>query len=153
MDLYLYLIYYQVFINYDKGLAYCLLRTERRLGVKLKKGGDMKLIIAYIQPEKLNSVKQALYEKEVFKISVTNALGCGQQKGYHESYRGADIEVNLLKKIRIEIAVNDAFVESTVEAVIKGARTGKIGDGKIFIMPLDECIRIRTGEKGKDAIG
>jgi nitrogen regulatory protein P-II 1 len=113
----------------------------------------MKLIIAYIQPEKLNSVKQALYEKEVFKISVTNALGCGQQKGYHESYRGADIEVNLLKKIRIEIAVNDAFVESTVEAVIKGARTGKIGDGKIFIMPLDECIRIRTGEKGKDAIG
>jgi nitrogen regulatory protein P-II 1 len=113
----------------------------------------MKLIIAYIQPEKLNSVKQALYEKEVFKISVTNALGCGQQKGYHESYRGADIEVNLLKKIRIEIAVNDAFVESTVEAVIRGARTGKIGDGKIFIMPLDECIRIRTGEKGKDAIG
>lgn len=113
----------------------------------------MKLIIAYVQPEKLNSVKQALYEKEIYKISVTNALGCGQQKGYHESYRGADIEVNLLKKVRIEIAVNEAFVEQTVDAIIKGARTGRIGDGKIFILPLEECIRIRTGERGKEAIG
>ena len=83
----------------------------------------MKLIIAYIQPEKLNSVKQALYEQEVYKMSVTNALGCGQQKGYHESYRGVDIEVNLLKKVRLEIAVNEPFVEPTVEAIIKGART------------------------------
>lgn len=113
----------------------------------------MKLIIAYIQPEKLTSVKQALYEKEVYKMSVTNALGCGQQKGYHETYRGADIEVNLLKKVRLEIAVNAEFVEPTVEAIIKGARTGKIGDGKIFIQSLEECIRIRTGEKGNDAIG
>src|SRR4030067_218293 len=111
----------------------------------------MKLIIAYIQPEKLNAVKQALYEKEVFKMSVTNALGCGQQKGYHETYRGADIEVNLLKKVRLEIAVNDNFVEPTVEGIIKGARTGKIGDGKIFIQDLGECIRIRTGETGGEA--
>lgn len=103
----------------------------------------MKLIIAYIQPDRLNAVKQALYEKEVFKMSVTNALGCGQQKGYHETYRGADVEVNLLKKVRIEVAVNEGFVEPTVEAIIKGARTGKIGDGKIFIHSLDECIRIR----------
>jgi len=114
---------------------------------------NMKLIIAYIQPDKLNSVKQALYENEVFKMSVTNALGCGQQKGFHESYRGADVEVNLLKKVRIEIAVNAAFVQRTVDAIIKGARTGKIGDGKIFILDLPECIRIRTGDKGEAAIG
>lgn len=113
----------------------------------------MKLIIAYIQPERLNAVKQSLYEKEVYRLSVMNALGCGQQKGYHESYRGSDIEVNLLKKVRLEVAVNDEFVDSTVDAIIKGARTGKIGDGKIFILDLPEAIRIRTGEKGKDAIG
>ncbi|MDF7806883.1 P-II family nitrogen regulator [Pontiellaceae bacterium B12219] len=113
----------------------------------------MKLIIAYVQPEQLNEVKQSLYEKEVYKMSVTNAMGCGQQKGYHETYRGADIEVNLLKKVRIEIAVNDAFVDTTVEAIISGARTGNIGDGKIFILDLPECIRIRTGEKGQDAVG
>lgn len=113
----------------------------------------MKLIIAYIQPEALNDVKQSLYDAEVFKISVTNALGCGQQKGYHETYRGADIEVNLLKKVRIEIAVNDEFVEASTDAIIKGARSGNIGDGKIFVLDLTECIRIRTGEKGHDAIG
>jgi nitrogen regulatory protein P-II 1 len=113
----------------------------------------MKLIVAYIQPEKLTDVKQALYAAEVFKMSVMNALGCGQQKGYHETYRGADMEVNLLKKVRLEIAVNDEFVSPTVDAIIKGARTGKIGDGKIFITDLSECIRIRTGETGGTAIG
>jgi nitrogen regulatory protein P-II 1 len=113
----------------------------------------MKLIIAYIQPEALNDVKQALYDAEVYKMSVTNAMGCGQQKGYHETYRGADIEVNLLKKVRIEIAVNDEFVQATTDAIIKGARTGNIGDGKIFVLELPECIRIRTGEKGSEAIG
>lgn len=113
----------------------------------------MKLIIAYIQPEKLNAVKQALYEKEIYKISVTNALGCGQQKGYHESYRGVDMEVNLLKKIRMEIAVNEDFVKPTIDAITSAARTGTIGDGKIFILDLGECIRIRTGEKGEEAIG
>ena len=113
----------------------------------------MKLIIAYIQPERLNAVKQSLYGSEIYKMSVTNALGCGQQKGYHESYRGVDIEVNLLKKVRIEVAVNDDFVKPTIAAIIDGARTGKIGDGKIFVMSLDECIRIRTGETGKEAIG
>ncbi len=113
----------------------------------------MKLIIAYIQPHKLNDVKQELYKREIYKMSVTNALGCGQQKGYHESYRGADEEVNLLKKVRLEIAVNDSFVQPTVEAIILSARSGDIGDGKIFILPLEECIRIRTGEKGSTAIG
>lgn len=113
----------------------------------------MKLITAYIQPERLTAVKQALYERKVYKISITNALGCGQQRGYHETYRGADIEVNLLKKIRIEIAVNDDFIEPAVSGIIAGAKTGNIGDGKIFITSLEECIRIRTGEKGNDAIG
>jgi nitrogen regulatory protein P-II 2 len=113
----------------------------------------MKLIIAYIQPEKLNAVKQSLYGSEVYKLSVTNALGCGQQMGYHESYRGVDIEVNLLKKLRLEIAVNDEFVKSTVDAIVNGARTGTIGDGKIFVLDLPECIRIRTGEEGKEAVG
>jgi len=113
----------------------------------------MKLITAYIQPEKLSDVKQALYTAEVYKLSVTNALGCGQQKGYHETYRGVDIEVNLLKKVRLEIAVNEDFVGKTIEAIIKGARTGRIGDGKIFVTDLAQCIRIRTGEEGSDAIG
>ena len=113
----------------------------------------MKLIIAYIQPHKLNDVKEELYKAEVFKMSVTNSLGCGQQKGYTESYRGVDIEVNLLKKTRIEIGVNDDFVQTTVDAIIRGARSGEIGDGKIFVLPLEDCIRIRSGEKGKDAIG
>ncbi|HAE22980.1 MAG TPA: transcriptional regulator [Spirochaetaceae bacterium] len=113
----------------------------------------MKLIIAYIQPHRLNEVKQELYRAEVFKISVTNALGCGQQEGYHESYRGIDIEVSLLKKVRLEIAVNADFVERTIEAIVKGARSGDIGDGKIFIVPLEDCIRIRSGTRGSDAIG
>ena len=113
----------------------------------------MRLIIAYIQPEKLNDVKQSLYSKEVFKLSVTNAMGCGQQMGYHETYRGVDVEVNLLKKIRLEIAVNEAFVQPTIDAIVAGARTGNIGDGKIFVVPLERCVRIRTGEEGQDAIG
>ncbi|MCE1158717.1 MAG: P-II family nitrogen regulator [Spirochaetia bacterium] len=113
----------------------------------------MKLIIAYIQPHMLNDVKQELYKAEVYKISITNALGCGQQKGYKETYRGVDVEVNLLKKVRIEIGVNDGFVKPTIDAIIRGAQTGAIGDGKIFVVPLEECIRIRTGETGSQAIG
>jgi len=113
----------------------------------------MKLITAYIQPEKLSDVKQSLYAAEVYKMSVTNAMGCGQQKGYHETYRGVDVEVNLLKKVRIEIAVNDDFVQPTIDAIINGARTGNIGDGKIFVTALEQCVRIRTGETGHDAIG
>src|SRR3989338_922687 len=113
----------------------------------------MKLIIAFIQPEKLPDVKKALFDAEIYKMSVTNALGCGQQKGYTENYRGIVYDVNLLKKVRLDIAVNDNFVKPTLDAIIKGARSGNIGDGKIFVMPLDECIRIRTGEKGQAAIG
>ncbi|MDR0669205.1 MAG: P-II family nitrogen regulator [Treponema sp.] len=113
----------------------------------------MKLIVAYIQPHALNDVKQELFKAEVYKISVTNAMGCGQQKGYTEQFRGVEMEVNLLKKVRIEIAVNDNFVKPTVDAIIRGARSGEIGDGKIFILPIEETIRIRTGETGNMAIG
>jgi len=113
----------------------------------------MKLIIAMIQPHKLPDVKKALFEAEVYKMTVTNALGCGQQRGYTETYRGVVHEVNLLKKVRLEIAVNESFVQPTIDAIIKGARSGRIGDGKIFIVDLPECIRIRTGEKGPSAIG
>jgi len=113
----------------------------------------MKLVVAYIQPHKLNDVKQALYKRQVYKMSITNALGCGEQHGYQESYRGIKFEVNLLKKVRLEIAVNENFVEKAVEGIIEGARSGQIGDGKIFIVDLGECIRIRTGESGGKAIG
>ena len=113
----------------------------------------MKLITAYIQPHKLQDVKKALYKNEVFKMSVTNALGCGEQKGYHESYRGVDFEVNLLKKIRLEIAVNEEFVDKAIDAIIEGARSGQIGDGKIFVTEMGRCVRIRTGEVGSKAIG
>jgi nitrogen regulatory protein P-II 1 len=113
----------------------------------------MKLITAYIKPEKLNDVKQALFEADVKKMSITNSLGCGQQGGYHETYRGVEMEVNLLKKVRLEIAVNDDFVETTIKAIIRGAKTGVIGDGKIFVTNLEKCIRIRTEEEGHEAIG
>ena len=113
----------------------------------------MKLVIAMVQPHKLPDVKRALYDAQIHKMTVSNALGCGQQKGYTETYRGVIHEVNLLKKLKLEIAVNDDYVEPTIEAIIKGARTGNIGDGKILVLELPECIRIRTGERGSEAIG
>ena len=113
----------------------------------------MKLIIAYIQPHKLKDVKQVLYKAQVCKMSVTNAMGCGEQHGYEESYRGIKFEVNLLKKVRLEIAVNQDYVEQTINAIVEGAKTGEIGDGKIFVLDLIECVRIRTGERGQKAIG
>jgi nitrogen regulatory protein P-II 1 len=111
------------------------------------------MIIAIIQPTKLPDVKKALFDADVRKMTVTNVIGSGQQAGYTEHYRGNIIEVNLLKKVRIEIAVNDNFVKPTIDAIIKGARSGKIGDGKIFVFDLPQCIRIRTGEEGSEAIG
>ncbi len=113
----------------------------------------MKLVTAYIQPERLNNVKQSLYEKKIYKMSVTNVLGCGQQKGYNQRFRGVVTEVNLLKKICLKIAVNDEFVQPCIDAIIAGARTGAIGDGKIFVTALEQCVRIRTGETGPEAIG
>ena len=113
----------------------------------------MKLIVAMIQPHKLPDVKKALFEADVHKMTVTNVVGCGQQKGFQETYRGVVHEVNLLKKVRFEIAVNEDFVEPTIQAIVKGARTDQIGDGKIFVLNLERCVRIRTGEEGNDAIG
>jgi len=113
----------------------------------------MKMIIAVIQPDKLSDVKDALHAANVTKMTASNVIGCGQQMGYTETYRGIPAEINLLKKVELRIAVNESFVKPTVDAIIKGARTGKIGDGKIFVLDLPECIRIRTGETGADAIG
>ena len=113
----------------------------------------MKLIIAIIQPYRLEDVKKALYDADVHLITVTEVLGHGRQKGVDEFYRGSKESGNLLRKIRLEIAVNENFVDPTVKAIIKGARTGKIGDGKIFVVDLPRCIRIRTGDEGPQAIG
>ena len=115
----------------------------------------MKLIIAIIQPNKLESVKQALSEVEVFRLTVLDVQGFGRQRGHVETYRGHEIAVNLLRKVQLQIAVNDDFVEPTIAAIVKGGRsgeTGEIGDGKIFVLPMDECVRIRTGERGQEAI-
>ena len=115
----------------------------------------MKLIVAIIQPSKLEAVKAALTDVEVFRLTVMDVQGFGRQKGHTEVYRGHEFSVNLLRKVQLMIAVNDDFVEPTIEAIIKGGRSGpkgEIGDGKIFVLPLDDCIRIRTGERGGEAI-
>lgn len=113
----------------------------------------MKLIIAIIQPSKFVDVKTELYKQEVNLITVSEVLGHGRQKGFSEVYRGTKEMGNLLKKIRLEIAVNDNFVEPTIKAITKGAKTGETGDGKIFVLDLKECVRIRTEERGSVAIG
>jgi nitrogen regulatory protein P-II 1 len=113
----------------------------------------MKLIIAIIQPFKLEEVKEELYKEEVNLITVSEVLGHGRQKGVTEVYRGAKETGNLLRKVRLEIAVNENFVEPTIRAITRGAKTGETGDGKIFVLDLKECIRIRTEERGSLAIG
>ena len=113
----------------------------------------MKLVIAIIQPHRLEDVKQELYAANVNLITVSEVLGHGREIGVDEFYRGVKETGNLMRKIRLEIAVNEDFVEPTVKAIIKGARTGKIGDGKIFIVDLPRCVKIRTGEEGHKAIG
>jgi nitrogen regulatory protein P-II 1 len=113
----------------------------------------MKVIIAIIKPDRLEAVKQELYKVDVNLITVSEVLGHGRQMGITEVYRGVKEMGNLLRKVQLMIAVNDDFVEPTIKAIIKGGKTGEIGDGKIFVMPLEECIRIRTGERGGTAIG
>ena len=113
----------------------------------------MKLVIAIIQPHRLEAVKKELYKAQVNLLTVNEVLGHGRQKGITEVYRGVKETGNLLKKVRLEIAVNDTFVEPTIAAIVKGARTGETGDGKIFVTPLERCVRIRTGEEGGEAIG
>ncbi|MBN2282801.1 MAG: P-II family nitrogen regulator [Deltaproteobacteria bacterium] len=112
----------------------------------------MKYIIAIIQPHKFEEVKKELENVEVHLITVSNVLGRGRQKGFSEVYRGVE-EIGLLKKIKLEIAVNEDFLEPTVAAITKGAHTGHPGDGKIFVCDLHEVVRIGTGERGGKAIG
>ena len=116
----------------------------------------MKMIVAIIRPEKLEAVQRALNERDVYLMTVTDVRGCGRQRGFTEVYRGTEFQVRLLPKLKIEIAVNDAFVDATIEAIVHAARTGdtgQVGDGKIFVESLDDCVRIRTGERGSQAIG
>lgn len=113
----------------------------------------MKLVIAIIQPYKLEEVKEELYKTDINLITVSEVLGHGRQKGVTEVYRGHKESGNLLRKIRLEIAVNEDFVEPAIKAITKGAKTGETGDGKIFVLNLEECVRIRTGERGNTAIG
>jgi len=113
----------------------------------------MKLVIAYIRPEKLNDVKEKLYAAKIYNMSVTNVLGSGRQKGFTETYRGVLKEVNLLKKVRLEIGVNENFVQPCLKAIQEGAYTGKEGDGVIFVLEIAEALRIRTEETGPQAMG
>lgn len=115
----------------------------------------MKLILAIIQPTRLEAVKEALNQVEVFRLTIVDVQGFGRQKGKSEVYRGHELTVNLLRKVQLQIAVNDDFVEPTVAAIVQAGRTGeqgRIGDGKIFILPLEDVVRIRTGERGPEAI-
>ncbi len=113
----------------------------------------MKYIIAVIQPDRVDEVLERLTEKEIHLVTVSTVLGRGRQKGISEVYRSHKEAGSLLRKVKIEIAVNDEYVKSAVEAITKGARTGNIGDGKIFVLDLREVVRIRTGETDKVAIG
>jgi nitrogen regulatory protein P-II 2 len=113
----------------------------------------MKYIIAVIQPDRLEEVLNSLVEKEIHLVTVTSVLGRGRQKGIAEVYRSHKEAGSLLRKVKLEIAVNESFVKPVIEAIMTGARTGSVGDGKIFITDLHDCIRIRTGETGNDAIG
>src|SRR4051795_7692371 len=116
----------------------------------------VKLVVAIIRPEKLEAVQESLNQHDVYLMTVSDVRGCGRQRGYMEVYRGTEFQVRLLPKLKLEIAVNDAFVEATVEAIVHAARTpetGQVGDGKIFVLNMEDCVRIRTGERGSDAIG
>ena len=113
----------------------------------------MKLITAIIQPHKLEDVLQELDKNQIHLRTVCDVLGCGRQKGRTEVYRGRKETGGMLKKVQIEIAVNEDYVQPAIKAITTAAKTGNIGDGKIFVVDLVECIRIRTGEKGKEAIG
>ena len=113
----------------------------------------MKYIIAIIQPDRLNDVMEALDRKDVHLFTATEVMGSGRQKGEAEVYRGHKEIGRLLRKVKLEIAVNDEYVEGVVDAISESAKSGQIGDGKVFVLELDECVRIRTGERGNVAIG
>lgn len=112
----------------------------------------MKLLIAIIQPGRLEAVRAALNEVEVFRLTVMDCQGFGRQKGQVEVNRSRSTAINLIRKVQLQIAVNEEFVEPAIKAILEGGNTGEIGDGKIFVVPLDDCVRIRTGERGGEAI-
>jgi nitrogen regulatory protein PII len=112
----------------------------------------MKLIIAVIKPFKLEEVKEALAKVGVEGMTVTEVKGFGRQKGHTEIYRGSEYTVDFLPKVKVEIVVSDDVVAKAVDAIVKSAKTGKIGDGKVFVMPIEEAVRIRTGERGEAAV-
>jgi len=115
----------------------------------------MKYIIAIIQPTKLEAVKEALSHIEVFRLTVSDVQGIGRQKGHTEVYRGHEYQINFINKVKLEIAVDDKYAELTIQTIADAARTGesgKIGDGKIFVLPLEEALRIRTSERGSEAL-
>jgi nitrogen regulatory protein P-II 2 len=115
----------------------------------------MKYIIAIVQPTRLEAVKEALSAIEMFRLTVTEAQGIGRQRGHTEVYRGHEYQINFVRKVKLEIAVDDKYVDQTIEAITNAARSGaegKIGDGKIFILPLEDVVRIRTREHGPDAL-
>ena len=113
----------------------------------------MKFIVAIIQPDRMNDILEKLEEKEIHLVTVTSVMGRGRQKGVSTVYRSHKEAGSLLRKMKLEIAVNDEYVKPTIDAIIEGGRTGSVGDGKIFIMDLEACVRIRTGETGHIAIG
>ena len=137
--------------------------TERRFRAARRRSPDdpnpevpMKMIVAVIRPERLEAVQKALNECDVYLMTVSDVRGCGRQRGYTEMYRGTEMQVRLLPKLKLEVAVTDAFVDVTIEAIVHASRSpdmGQVGDGKIFVLPLDDCVRIRTGERGMTAIG
>jgi nitrogen regulatory protein P-II 1 len=126
--------------------------TRRVCCIAAAKGVAVKKIEAVIKPFKLDEVKEALHDVGVSGITVTEAKGFGRQKGHTELYRGAEYVVDFLPKVKLEVVVEDGLAERVVEAIANAARTGRIGDGKIFVSPVDEALRIRTGERGSDAI-
>jgi len=116
------------------------------------RGGEVKKIEAIIKPFKLDDVKDALHDAGVSGITVTEVKGFGRQKGHTELYRGAEYVIDFLPKVKIEVVVEDSLVDNVVEAIAESARTGRIGDGKIFVLDVEQAVRIRTGDRGSDAI-
>ena len=112
----------------------------------------MKMVVAIIKPFKVEDVKEALGDIGVAGLTVSEARGFGRQRGHTEVYRGAEYQVDFVPKTRIEIMVDDDQVDGVIDALVKSARTGKIGDGKVFVLPLEEVVRIRTGEQGSEAL-
>lgn len=113
----------------------------------------MKLVTAMVQPEVVPLVQEELFGAQINKFSITAGVGHGTQKGYQATFRGVQTQINILKRVRIDVAVNEDFVERAIQAILKAAQTGMPGDGKIFVTDLHDCIRIRTGERGSQAIG